>query len=107
MRLTRPKERAYALGGMQATCKHIDVLKRTMLRSRTRHFGALRASRPTIGGTLKFGYVVRRTMDGSKCAGRRVAHCRAFAISQPPAAPGCLAATRCLKSIRPREDTGR
>ncbi len=82
---------------MQATCKHIGVLKRTVLQIESRPFGANRVGQRPIAGYIKI----------LSCP-NAAWHTAVPAISQPPAvAAGCLAATRCLRSIRSREDTPR
>src|SRR5260370_9120526 len=103
MRLTLGT-RAYALGGMQAICKHIGGSNPPCGAVGRQYLGLMAPRGVRLPGTLKIRHV------GSPRTRRPAAACQiaAAGISQPPvAAAGCRLATRCLRSIRSRADTPR
>jgi hypothetical protein len=62
---------------MQAICKHIGVVGRTVLQQRIAIFSGLIASREQPSrGTLKFRHVRYRTVNGSGRLDLNVSHCR-------------------------------
>src|ERR1700716_248637 len=106
MRLTT---RAYALSGMQATCKPPASVSAYSNAQYSRMNGnILRSIAPGSGrlsGTLKLRHVRYRAIDTSKCQDRSVSDAAAAISQSPVTATGRLPATRCFRSIGSPEDT--